>query len=806
MIDIGIDNKELLSSYNNMEVSSWIKELEEEFGCIHRRIVVDRKKRPQGEHNDWTQEEIYNNRGFSLDDFNTYSVYVKHIPDMYVIDFDMKYDKVDGSKGRVYTQNHEDLQKSPLYVMLDGLSCWVTKTVHGYHFYIFISSVPEYSDQQNVQSDDSFHLDLLKVNNIWEHKDRYINGKPVRLDWSDISNHFDITKMNKKSNKVKARIDRQEKVANGENPSPLPASPSDDDLPGYIQQPRCSQEVIQGYLDRLKPQKRQDYSTWLKIGMILFNNFDGSQVGMTMWDEWSKKTDHYDQSEIFSKWMTFSANRDETVNPPTLKMWANIDTPINKFEEVYKEQGVDDMVRLMNEECIFNRDTNEIIISPSRKKWYVKCKVEAVLWYEKYSFLNKKDIMTNPFNIWCKNIHRREVEEICFEPEVDNPDIFNIWTGYDISSEDCSDYDVTDADPILNHIKEIWCNNDEVIYKYIMCFLATVLQKPATKIGVVICLQGEEGGGKGCILKILEKIMSKKHYAQIADMKDIIGDFNPMLEGKTLINLDEAYWGGAKSLEGRVKNLITETSQIVNKKNKSQYTISCYANYILTTNNEWFAGVSGNGRRHMCAKCNDKYAGIQDEVKEEYFNTLFAISPHCFAKVLYNWDISAWNPRKYPKTQLFQDQVELNFDSVEQFWYNICETGRLVCNPEFDKPWGMYYCYKDPEFTIIKKEGVDDVKCVYYSRELIWKCFQQSDSNNQRKTSSIMFWKRTNKIVKTNEWGTYQSKSGKRFIKPIPLKDIRTSFNLYTGWEYKWDSGLEIDLKKLNDQGWESDD
>ena len=65
-------------------------------------------------------------------------------------------------------------------------------------------------------------------------------------------------------------------------------------------------------------------------------------------------------------------------------------------------------------------------------------------------------------------------------------------------------------------------------------------------------------------------------------MKYILGNFNSIMEGKVLIDLDEASWGGRRSDVDALKEKITEEKQVIEKKGRDPFTISDGANYIIT--------------------------------------------------------------------------------------------------------------------------------------------------------------------------------------------------------------------------------
>ena len=103
---------------------------------------------------------------------------------------------------------------------------------------------------------------------------------------------------------------------------------------------------------------------------------------------------------------------------------------------------------------------------------------------------------------------------------------------------------------------------------------------------------------------------------------------------------------------------------MIEKKGRDPFTIRDGANYIITTNNDWFINPSKGARRFVALQMSDKYAGIADEEKEAYFDRIHQADARDLAKVLYTWDLQDFNPRKFAKTQLLQDQIEKGWDSV----------------------------------------------------------------------------------------------------------------------------------------------
>jgi hypothetical protein len=548
---------------------------------------------------------------------------------------------------------------------------------------------------------------------------------------------------------------------------------------------------LQDILDML-PEECYEYDDWIKIGMAICNVCEGDNIGAGLYIDWSKKDeDNYDLDLINKNWRRWKKRTGNKLGMTFLRKLKNKYQPksTQSLQQVFRNCLIDVeygkglqnarkcMYNEMNNRVIFVKETGDYIILDKkiiRKDneelitmpcWFLKTatKTKDHFLKEKFSFTYKdadpedemedgkeppkKTIHFDPFKEWCEWIDRKEVRAIGFDPrEKSNSDLFNLWNGFNVSKEEADKYDEKDAEPILNVIKDIWCKGDEDSYNYVLDYFSHIIQKPHIKTGVLLALKSKQGGMKGIILDKLAKIIGDAHYAQNSNANFLFGDFNGQLEGKILVNLDEAFWGGDKKLEGVVKNKITETRQTINKKNKENYMIDDYANYIITTNNDWFAGTTEDDRRHYCLELDNRMAGRMTPEKLAYIQPVLDAPCEAFAKILYNRDISEFKPRMFKKTKLLQTQVEMNWNSPKVFWNRVMKDGgfeynghfiewnnSLVVNTEYEKKsYGL-------EIKNKKKE-----KRVVYSKDWLFKCYEKQ-SYNGRKFDNSSFWREIEK-------------------------------------------------------------
>ena len=826
MDNITIRNKMTDNNIIKMNVETFFKSIEKDndnkayYRYINIKYNQKGAKIPTGEKNDLSVDEIKTNRGNTS--FNTLSLAVKHIPDLYVIDYD----------------THE--VDCDLYELLNNDCVAYTDTKKGSHYYIKIKNIGKYSNQQKIHINSSIDVDLIKKNNIWETKDRIITGTIKEYDWNDIKKYFDCTKMN----------------FEGSPPASPPVSPKPNDDVEEFEVPKRVYDAgeLQSILDML-PSECYEFDTWLKIGMAIHNISEGDNVGIGIYVDWSKKDEGFDLDLIKKNWkywdkkkkgnklgLTFLRKLKSKYQPKNTQSLEEVF--IGGLQNVKYGKGMKGAKRGLMEELnnrlIFVKETGDYILLDKKiirkdngeliKKdcWYLKTPSKAKDHFikEKFSFTyiegdpededednddkaEKKTIHIDPFKIWCEWINRREVRAIGFDPrEEPNSDLFNLWNGFNISKEVANEYDEDAAEPILNVIKDIWCQGDENSYNYVLDYFSHVIQKPHIKTGVLLALKSKQGGMKGIILEKLAQIIGDDHYAQNSNANFLFGDFNGQLEGKVLVNLDEAFWGGDKKLEGVIKNKITEKRQTINKKNKENYMIDDYANYIITTNNDWFAGCTEDDRRHYCLQLDNRMAGRMTPEKKKYIQPVLDAPCEAFAKILYNRNISSYNPRQFKKTKLLQEQVERNWNSPKVWWNDVMKDGGFELGNHFIE-WNKVLEVQG-EYSM-KKYGIEiknkkKEKKVVYCKDFLFDCYDRR-SYDGRKFMNSAFWREIQKNCLGDLYveNKLQIKKERKIYVFLPsLEEARERWNEMQEFEYDYDDDDENEWEV--DDGYSSDD
>ena len=93
----------------------------------------------------------------------------------------------------------------------------------------------------------------------------------------------------------------------------------------------------------------------------------------------------------------------------------------------------------------------------------------------------------------------------------------------------------------LNHLRENICNDDTVLYEYLITWMADGVQNPSTRPGVAIALRGKRGTGKSVAITQFGKLFGP-HFVQVQGPRMLLGNFNAHLSHALIINADEAFW------------------------------------------------------------------------------------------------------------------------------------------------------------------------------------------------------------------------------------------------------------------------
>lgn len=124
---------------------------------------------------------------------------------------------------------------------------------------------------------------------------------------------------------------------------------------------------------------------------------------------------------------------------------------------------------------------------------------------------------------------------------------------------------------------------DETERRYFGWWLSHVVRKPEQRIIATPVLRSQHGVGKGFLVETLLSGLLGRSSVCVCALKDVVGDFNDIIEGKTLALIDEVY-KSKKSTTDALKSFQGNATIPLHRKHKPTITIDNYLNFIITSN------------------------------------------------------------------------------------------------------------------------------------------------------------------------------------------------------------------------------
>ena len=160
------------------------------------------------------------------------------------------------------------------------------------------------------------------------------------------------------------------------------------------------------------------------------------------------------------------------------------------------------------------------------------------------------------FDVRLEHTKRRQYPKVVFEPGGTPAGSFNLWRGFAVQPNAGAS-----CRPFLDHLRANVCRGDTENFKWLIGWLAHMVQPPAEEPGVAIVLRGGCGVGKTLVGNYVGALFPA-HHVTVAQPSELTGNFNAHLQNALLIQVEEGFWAGDKSAEGALKNLVTSETRM----------------------------------------------------------------------------------------------------------------------------------------------------------------------------------------------------------------------------------------------------
>lgn len=277
---------------------------------------------------------------------------------------------------------------------------------------------------------------------------------------------------------------------------------------------------------------------------------------------------------------------------------------------------------------------------------------------------------------WLENEHRRQFDTIVFAPGREVKGAYNLWKGFAVSAKPGS------CEKFLDHVRRNVCNNDEVLYNYLIGWMARTVQEPDSPGEVAVVLRGGKGTGKSFFAKQFGSLFGR-HFLHVSNPSHLIGNFNSHLRDVVVLFADEAFYAGDKKHASILKTLITEETIQIEAKGVDVESAPNYVHLIMASNDEHVVPASGDERRFLVLD-----VGQEEQQRPAYFRAIAeemdAGGREALLHFLLTYDLSNFEVRAVPQTEALRDQKDLSLTPEQDWWLNKLRDGVLF--PE-DEGW-----------------------------------------------------------------------------------------------------------------------
>lgn len=241
-------------------------------------------------------------------------------------------------------------------------------------------------------------------------------------------------------------------------------------------------------------------------------------------------------------------------------------------------------------------------------------------------------------------------------------------------SDPLTEAEMSDIQPVLDAFLNQLCEGNAEQYDYVMNWLGHKLSKPGEKLGTMLWFCGPQGSGKGLLLNnLIGRGVFGKAYMQVSTLNHLTGNFNSLLQGKILVNIDDAELHQGKEQSESLKALITEPEMVLEAKYKDAVVVPNIVDLIGCSNKSEPVMLDLDDRRMVMNMTSSKHA--QDlEYWEPLVDLIFRQkTPMLMFRYLKNRDLSAFKPARIPSTKLKEDLKFIGRQPLVVFLQYMCE-------------------------------------------------------------------------------------------------------------------------------------
>jgi len=296
------------------------------------------------------------------------------------------------------------------------------------------------------------------------------------------------------------------------------------------------------------------------------------------------------------------------------------------------------------------------------------------------SVLDGKKLKTYS-NMWLNWKDKRTYNGLCFTPEREpKHGYYNLWGGFTCKPTPYKDASVEAKkgfDDFMEHALKNVCENDTELFDWLIGYFAHMIQRPYEKPLTSLVFGGLKGVGKNALVDRVGNLLGSGHYLVAHDSRYLTSNFNGHLDAALCLVLDEAFWSGDKSAEGKLKGITTSPEILIERKGKEPYLVDNLVRLIIIGNEDWLVPASVDERRYAVFKVGNGRMQDRKFFHDMRVNIDKKGGNEVLLHHLKNFDLSKVEVNAAPNTVGLSEQKLSSLDLLGEFWLECLHDGEI---------------------------------------------------------------------------------------------------------------------------------
>ena len=441
---------------------------------------------------------------------------------------------------------------------------------------------------------------------------------------------------------------------------------------------------ITAHLKREDNSEGLPYDDWLKMGMMLHHELNGSDLAYQLWMQWSATSSKHDPTHMLVKWRSFHTDAKNPVTLGSLRRKVVADptdfgivTPEQKADvgedtrpaSVIKKLLESRLVFVTAQEMYYDLEQRGQPWLSDRGIRHIFCPKMPTIIIAGKNGKPDKSVVPDPVDALQNSATKTIVDMVGMHPGEKR---FYRENGMSFVNHYVPEH-VEELTPLAQEKEAfafLWSRmKDPVFRSWLMKFFAYALQHPGVKIqSAPLLVSAAQGTGKNTLMKVLPETLFGSRYVRTMSGSVLAGQFNGAIGQTWWLYLEELRAGSNKvdraHTTNKIKGWITDNTVEVHKKGIEAYDIINRIQVVATSNFDDALQLDNNDRRWAIGEMLGPMSAA--ESMELYGFLLSERAPGVLRHVFRRVDTSGFRPNaKAPETTAKRTMVLAGLGSWE---------------------------------------------------------------------------------------------------------------------------------------------